>query len=59
MFTPDGFSHVPTKIANKDICSNIRPNENSLERNVSSPMKRQLTVHLKRNCRDSSNARER
>jgi hypothetical protein len=34
-------------------------NVNCFERNVSSPTKRQFTVHLKKNCLVNSNARER
>jgi hypothetical protein len=57
---PDGFNQ--RVVANKTsretwVASNV--NANRLERNVSSPTKRQFTVHLKKNCLVNSNARER
>jgi hypothetical protein len=53
---------VQRVVANKTsreiwVASNV--NANCFERNVSSPTKRQFTVHLKKNCRVNSNARER
>lgn len=55
---PDGRIHrVSRKNMSRLIFARARANENFRDRNVSSPINLQLTVHLKRNCRVNSKAR--
>ena len=57
---PEGRAQrVRTKIASNARCTAIRIIANSLDKNLSSPTNLQLTVHLNRNCRVSSNDRAR
>lgn len=57
---PDGrVQRVRAKIASNARCTAIRDIANSLDKNLSSPTNLQLTVHLNRNCRVSSNDRAR
>lgn len=44
------------KIARPVACDASNESENIFERNISSPINRQFTVHLKRNCRVNSKA---
>lgn len=55
---PYGFTQLAAKMSSKETCNTNKAKENSLERKVSSPTNRQFTVHLNKNCRDSSKARE-
>jgi hypothetical protein len=56
----DGFiQRVVLNRMSREIWVASSVNANCDERNVSSPTKRQFTVHLKKNCRVNSNARER
>ena len=57
---PEGLvQRVRTKIASSARCIAIRVIANSLDKNLSSPTNLQLTVHLNKNCRVSSNDRAR
>lgn len=57
---PEGrVQRVSTKIASTARCIAIKIIANSLDKNLSSPRNLQLTVHLNRNCRVSSNDRAR
>jgi hypothetical protein len=56
---PDGRIHrVAEKRSKSARCAKSKTIENSFERNLSSPINLQFTVHLNRNTRVSSNARE-
>ena len=50
---------VKIKVASKARCTAMRLVANSLDKNLSSPTNLQLTVHLNKNCRVSSNERAR
>lgn len=53
----DGLIHiVRANQSNKATCAPSKPRAKGLDRNVSSEMKRQFTVHLYRNWRVSSKA---
>lgn len=57
---PEGrVQRVRTKTASNARCTAIRVIANSLDKNLSSPTNLQLTVHLNKNCRVSSNERAR
>ena len=56
----EGFNQrVVMKRMSREIWVTSNVNAKRVERKVSSPMKRQFTVHLKKNWRVNSNARER
>lgn len=58
--SPEGrVQRVSTKIASTTRCIAIKVVANSLDKNLSSPKNLQLTVHLNKNCRVSSNDRAR
>ena len=57
---PDGrVQRVRTKNASSARCTAIKGVANPLDKNISSPTNLQLTVHLNKNCRVSSNDRAR
>ena len=57
---PEGrVQRVRTKIASNAACTAFRLIANSLDKNLPSPTNLQLTVHLNKNCRVSSNDRAR
>ena len=57
---PDGrVQRVRTKVESNARWTAIRVIANSLDKNLSSPTNLQLTVHLNKNCRVSSNDRAR
>ena len=57
---PEGrVQRVRTKNASNARCTAIKVIANSLDKNLSSPTNLQLTVHLNKNCRVSSNDRAR
>ena len=57
---PEGrVQRVWTKIASNAKCTAMRVKANLFDKNTSSPTNLQLTVHLNKNCRVSSNDRAR